>query len=95
MCALFRKARCTCTCWLALGDIFRLEDVIALEFVNTCKCGTGLASMCLTCTCATLRAMKDVTYSLMLKHMVAVGSMLSCTTWLLNDACVNVLNTST
>ena len=50
VCALFCKARCTCTCCLVLGDMVWLEDVSAMVFANTCKCGTGLASMCLTCT---------------------------------------------
>ena len=58
VCALFCKARCTCTCCLVLGDMFWLEDVSAMVFVNTCKCGTGLASMCLTCT--TIYAMINV-----------------------------------
>ena len=60
VCALLCKARCTCTCCLVFGDMFRLEDVSAMVFVNTCKCGTGLASMCLTCICTTLYAMIDV-----------------------------------
>ena len=58
VCALFCKARCTCTCCLVLGDMFRLEGVSARVCVNTCNCGTGLASMCLTCTCTTIYAMR-------------------------------------
>ena len=58
VCALFCKARCTCTCCLVLGDMVWLDDVSAMVFVNTCKCGTGLASMCLTCT--TIYAMINV-----------------------------------